>query len=179
MDVDRRVQVDVIDGPINWTSPKRCGLSSLPSLPLPAHPLPDLRSIVQQLNALCLAGDEDAHYPNLQCRHGAQVEHGPRSVPPDLGLEFGQIVRHPDATDEPQRGGLAVGRCLDSKGHLWEPAAERGRRGAGAAPLPTTPMAGDWLSAVTPVDLRLPNGRRAANLAYSKREFVDVQGLDF
>ncbi len=54
--------------------------------------------------------------------HLVQVEHEPRAVPLDLGLELLQVLRL-DAADQPQGGGLTVGRRLDPKCHLQEPAA--------------------------------------------------------
>ena len=96
------------------------GLSSLSRLPLPPYPLPDIRSAVQQPDALCFAGNEEAHNADVHERHLVQVEHEPRAVPPDLRLELLQILRL-DATDEPQRGGLAVESRLDPEGQRPDP----------------------------------------------------------
>src|SRR5439155_2036021 len=122
----------------------RTGPSSLPSASLPAHPLPDVRRAMQQLDALRFAGDEEAHDPDVYQRDLLQVEHEPEAVPPELGLEFVQRLRL-DAADEPQRRGLAVGHRLDPKSHLRKPAVIRARRGARAVPWLTTSTAGGWL----------------------------------
>src|SRR2546428_2282087 len=94
----------------------RTGPSSLPSASLPAHPLPDVRRAMQQLDALRFAGDEEAHDPDVHQRDLVQVEDEPEAVPPDFGPELVQGLRL-DAADEPQRRGLAVGDRLDPKSH--------------------------------------------------------------
>src|SRR4029077_20181415 len=83
---------------------------------LPAHPLTDVRRTVPQLDALRFAGDEEAHDRHVNQGHLAQVENEQRPVPTDVGLEFVQVFRL-DATDEPQRRGVAVGRRLDLQAH--------------------------------------------------------------
>src|SRR6266404_4040787 len=110
--------------------PRPCSLS--PAL-LPAHPLTDVRRTVPQLDALRFAGNEEAHDRHINQGHLAQVEHEQRPVPPDVGLEFVQVLRL-DATNEPQRRGVALRRRLDLQGHRdssamhggWEQAPRHG-----------------------------------------------------
>src|SRR3989454_4240872 len=95
-----------------------------------------------QLDALRFAGEDRAASRHVNQGHLAQVEQEEGPVPPDVGLEFVQVFRL-DATDEPQRRGVAVGRRLDLQGHRdssamyggWEQAPRHGgglsRRGVG------------------------------------------------
>src|SRR6267142_1120769 len=91
--------------------------SSCRSLALPAHPLPDVRRAMLQLDARCFAGDEEAHDGAVNERHIAQVEHEPRAVRPDLRPELVQVFGL-DTPNEPERRRAAVGRCFDHEGHV-------------------------------------------------------------
>src|SRR6266404_2008881 len=106
--------------------PRPCSLS--PAL-LPAHPLTDVRRTVPQLDALRFAGNEEAHDRHVNQGHLAQVENEQRPVPTDVGLEFVQVFGL-DATDEPQRRGVAVGRRLDLQGHRDSSAMQGGQEQA-------------------------------------------------
>ncbi len=90
-----------------------------------ADPLADVRSAIQQLDTTRFAGDEEAHDRGVHQRHLVQVEHQPRAVLPDLGLELIQVLRL-DAAAEPERRGLAVGGRFDLQGHLRDSLALRG-----------------------------------------------------
>jgi hypothetical protein len=46
-----------------------------------------------QLDALYFVGNEKAHKRDVHQRHLVQVQHAPRAVPADLGLEFVQTQR--------------------------------------------------------------------------------------
>jgi len=72
---------------------------------------------MEQLDALRFTRDEEAHDPDVYERHLIQVEHELRAMFSELGLQFVQVLRR-DATDEPQRRGVAVGRRFDPQGHL-------------------------------------------------------------
>ena len=62
-----------------------------------------------QLDALCFAGNEEAHHCDVQQRHLVQVQHEPRVVPPDLGLEFLQTQRSSGVRKEgPTRPALSI-----------------------------------------------------------------------
>jgi hypothetical protein len=132
--------------------------SSLPSFLLAAYPVPDVGSAIHQLDALFLAGDEEAHDGDIHKRHIVQVEDEPWAVLPDLGLEFVQILRL-DATDEPEGGGLAVERRFDPKRHCGYP-RNTGAKQARAAPWLTPYRRGQLASAMLPLDRQLPIGGR-------------------
>ena len=76
---------------------------------------------------------EEAHYRSVcECRLG-QIEHKPRTEPPDLRLYFFQVILF-DPPTEPQHRGLTVGCHFDFQGHRGESDAIREpRQGKGRA----------------------------------------------
>jgi len=111
-----------------------------------------------QLDALRFARDEEAHGRDVNQCHLAQVEYEQRLVPPDVGLEFVQILRL-DATDEPQRRGLAVERCFDLQGPLRESSALTWRKDCKRRAMADYFQGGQLAPTMMPTDQQLPNGR--------------------
>jgi hypothetical protein len=99
---------------------------------------------MEQLDALCFAGDEKTHDGAIDEGHLAQVKHEPRAVCPDLSPEFVQVLRL-DVPDEPERRRSAFGGCFDPQGQVLRSATMCGAGEASAAPWLTTSESSGWL----------------------------------
>src|SRR5580704_284292 len=93
--------------------PETLPWSSLLSAALSAHPLPDVRRAMQQLDALCFTRAEETHRRHVHQRHFLKVQHDRWSIASDVCRQFLQVVRLNSAT-QAQNGAVAVGSFLDS-----------------------------------------------------------------
>src|SRR5882672_10294930 len=74
---------------------------------LPTDPFSDVSRAILEFNTFALACGEKPHDRPVDKRRLGQVEHDPRPVPPQFGLNRGQVILV-DLPADPQRRGIAT-----------------------------------------------------------------------